>query len=117
MLGYFPSKHRINPERFLERPRQNLPATRTTYGAPQNTQKTLECAKKKYVSGTSKQLGMRPRCCSRTFAPTQPNSGWVSLVWVHSGCTGDLREWVPEVEVTKRLTFNVIGWVMVTFAK
>ena len=45
MLGDFPSGHRINPERFLERPWQNSPATRTTYGAPRNIQRPRECAK------------------------------------------------------------------------
>ena len=45
MLGDFPSGHRINPEQLLEHPWQNSPATRSTYGAPQNIQKPLECAK------------------------------------------------------------------------
>ena len=45
MLGDFPSGHRINPQLFLEGPWQNLPAMHTTYGVPQNIQKTLECAK------------------------------------------------------------------------
>ena len=82
MLGDLRSGHRINPARFLARPRQNLPATRNTYVAPQNTKKTLECAKtkKKRVSGISEQLVVRPRCCSPTFAPPQPNSRWVSSV-------------------------------------
>ena len=34
MLGDFPSGHRINPERFLEHPRQNSLAMQTTYSAP-----------------------------------------------------------------------------------
>ena len=49
MLGDFPSGHRINHEQFLERPRQNSAATRTTYGAPQNTQKPYNVPKKARV--------------------------------------------------------------------
>ena len=45
MLEDFPSGHRINPERFLERPLQNTPPARITYGAHQNIEKPLECAK------------------------------------------------------------------------
>ena len=56
---------------------------------------------KKHVSGTSEQLGMRPRCCSPTFAAPHPKTGWVTSIRVYPGRTEDLKEWVPEVEVSK----------------
>ena len=75
----------------------------------------VQCAPKH--PKTSEQSGMQARCYNQAFAPPHPNSGCVSSIWVYPGRTGDLREWVPEVEVTKRLTFHVIRWVMVTFVK
>ena len=67
------------------------------------TKKKKNCTKyhKKHVSGTSEQLGMRPRCGSPTFAPPHPKIGWVTSVWVYPGRTEDLMEWVVEVEVIK----------------
>ena len=97
-LGISRAGTRLNPERFLERPWQNSPAKRTTYGAPQNIQKPLECAKNACVRHLRK-VGYAAQVLKSDICTTPAQFRVVSLVWVYSGCIRDLREWVPEVEV------------------
>ena len=83
MPGGFASGHRINPKRFLECPRQNSPATGTTYNGPQNTPKTIQCDKK-----------------STCWAPPKSWISGLGAVVRHLHCPSPIQGWYHQFGYT-----------------